>query len=404
MKRRVSLHSLPTYQISRLQLLGFVFSSIIGLFIITLAVQLYQDIAPLFSSKEHLSNKEYMVLTKKVRSLSTIGSALGMGDYKRFSKKEIEQLEMLKGVRKIAPLQVARYQVIASVDHSLGGEGMASLLSFESLPTSFLDVNPAQWNFNPEQPSIPIIIPKDFLALYNFSLAESQGLPQLSEAIIRQISIDFQLIGSNGRILHLKGSVVGFTQRLNAFIVPEDFLQWSNRLLTSDKEALPSRLILEIEPADAPIVAREIEEKGYEIAGDKSTNSEVVYLFRVSLSIVLFVGLLITLLAFSFLMLSLHLIIVKNKERIQILYLLGYTPQEVAYGYNRLVIGVNLLAWVLAIAAVQSVRFLYVNYLKDWTTFTFEWGGIFCSFLLVTVLTLLHVGLLRRRLSSYWQS
>lgn len=393
---------LVTHHISWLQLLGFLFSNIIGLFIISLGVQLYQDLSALFYKEDSLAGNEYLVVTKKVHSLSTIGSVLGVGSYKRFSAGEIEQLTQLKGVKRVGAFQTARYQVIASISRSYGAEGMASLLSFESIPDSFLDITPSEWSFDPNAPSIAIIVPKDFLTLYNFSMAESQGLPQLSESIIQQIPIDFQLVGDNGRVLYLKGRVVGFTQRINAFIVPEPFLQWSNEQLSHNQEQAPSRLMIEVEPSELPTTTLAIRESGYEIAGDAQKSSQIIYLFRIALSVVLFIGLLISLLAFFLLMLSVYLIMVKNRERIQTLYLIGYTPKEVGRTYTSLIWGINLIAWIAVIVALLLVRYAYTSYWEVLNTSAFNGLSVLFTLVFVLLFSVLQTIFLRRKLISYW--
>ncbi|MDO4722780.1 hypothetical protein [Porphyromonas circumdentaria] len=401
--REKSSRFLVAYHISWMQLLGFLFSNIVGLFIITLGIQLYQDFSALFSTQEKHLSEEYLIVSKKVHSLSTLGSVLGSSNYKRFLPEEIESLQGLKGVKQVASCRIARYQVIASISHSCSDEAMASLLSFESLPDSFLDTTPSQWSFDAEHPSIPIIIPKDFLALYNFSLAESQNLPQLSEAVIKQIPIDFQLIGDNGRVLYLKGRVVGFTQRINAFIVPEEFLRWSNSLLSSKEEQPPSRLMVEVEPNEIPFIRDRIKDLGYEVAGDTQDN-RVAYLFKIALSVIVFIGLLISFLAFFLLMLSIHLILVKNRERIQTLYLIGYTPKEVGRIYTIVIWGVNLLAWLIVVMAVWGVRAVYSSYWEALAISSFNGVSLFIALLFVVTLSLLHRLFLRRKLISFWAS
>ena len=45
---------------------------------------------------------------------------------------------------------------------------------------------------------IPIIIPRNYLNLYNYGFAKSQGLPQISEGIFQRVSLGIEVAG-NGR-------------------------------------------------------------------------------------------------------------------------------------------------------------------------------------------------------------
>ena len=90
----------------------------------------------------------------------------------------------------------SRFTVNASVD--LGARGMSSYLFMESIPDEFFDVRPRRWGFDPQDPFIPVIISKEYLALYNFGFAAPQGLPQLSEEVMQTVPMTFTLSGSDG--------------------------------------------------------------------------------------------------------------------------------------------------------------------------------------------------------------
>jgi len=53
-------------------------------------------------------------------------------------------------------------------------------------------------------------------------------LPQVSEDLVRGITLDLDLSG-RGQFRNLKGRVVAFSNRLNTILVPEEFIRWSNR-------------------------------------------------------------------------------------------------------------------------------------------------------------------------------
>ena len=49
---------------------------------------------------------------------------------------------------------------------------MSTDMFFESVPDGFVDVNLDKWVFNENEPVIPIIIPRNYLNLYNFGFAQ----------------------------------------------------------------------------------------------------------------------------------------------------------------------------------------------------------------------------------------
>ena len=55
---------------------------------------------------------------------------------------------------------------------------------FESVPDEFVDVKTENWDYHEGSKDIPIIIPRNYLDLYNFGFAQSRNMPKLSEGIL----------------------------------------------------------------------------------------------------------------------------------------------------------------------------------------------------------------------------
>lgn len=311
------------------------------------------------------------MLTKKVGGLDAVGGLFSRGNSKTgvFSSKELAQLSSQSWVRKLGTFSSSRYNVMAVIAQP-GQGGLETQMFFESMPEEFLDVESSAWHFDPIQPQeVPVIIPKDYLALYNFGFASSQGLPRVSEGMVGLIPIQFYLTGSEGQSLSVTGHIVGFSSRINTIIVPESFMEWSSRQLGTYSSANEvSRIILEVsQPGDAK-VEQYLNAHNYEVAGDKMNRNKANYLLTISLVIVLAVGLLISTLSFFILTLSIHLLLQKNTEKLRILLLLGYSPFEVALPYERLVSLVNLAVYVLATGVLFWVRCLYLPRLDGLAT------------------------------------
>lgn len=83
---------------------------------------------------------------------------------------------------------------------------------FESVPDAFVDVSLDKWHFDEGTQTIPIIIPRNYLNLYNFGFAQSRNLPKLSEGVMGLIQMDINMRG-NGRVEQYKGNIVGFSNR-----------------------------------------------------------------------------------------------------------------------------------------------------------------------------------------------
>lgn len=286
----------------------------------------------------------------------------------------------------------------------LQGIKMSTDLFFESVPDAYVDVQSEEWKFNPESNVIPIIIPRNYLNLYNFGFAQSRNLPQLSEGIIGMVNLDIRLVG-NGKTEQMKGHIVGFSSRLNTILVPESFIRWANARFSTGVEAEPSRLIVEVgNPADERIV-QFVQRKGYEMEGNELEAGKTVWFLKLIVGVVLSVGLLISVLSFYILILSIYLLLQKNMRKLETLLLIGYSPAQVARPYQMLAVVLNLSVLLLGIAIVIGIRGTYLPVI---TSLLPDAGNESllpalltgaCVFLLVSVLNIVMV---RRKVDGIW--
>lgn len=329
--------------ISPVQIAGYALANLIGLAIIIGAVKFYTDISSTWHDEDSFFKKDYLIISKQVSTLQTAGVN---ADATEFFPDEIESLKQQPWVKKVGSFSSANFNVNMSME--IGGRGMSTYLFFEAIPDEFLDIAPQDWAFDPEHPMIPIILSKDYLTLYNFGFATTRGMPQLSEAVMSTLPINMTLTG-NGFSETYPARIVGFSSRLNTVAVPQQFLDWANERYSSGEALNPSRLVVEVSSVGDPAINKYFDKYGYEVAGDKNDNSQAAYFLTVITTIVLAVGAIITILAFFILMLSIYLLLQKNRQKLHDLMLLGYTPFGVARSYYVLIGVINLSVLVLAI-------------------------------------------------------
>lgn len=342
------------------QLVGFFFANLCGMVIVLLSIQFYQDVAPLFTEGDSFMKKDYLIVSKKV---STLGSFVGKSS--TFSSADIEEIEeqpFTKGVGEFTP---SAFKVSAGVGMEQLGLNLSTAMFFESVADRYVDVNLDDWHFEPGQDVIPIIIPRNYLNLYNFGFAQSRSLPQISEGVINMVNLEVRITGGGRRDTY-KGKIAGFSNRLNTILVPESFMVWANTHYGEGgirKE--PSRLIVEVNnPADDRI-AQFFRERGYETEDDKLDAGKTTWFLKVVVGIVLSVGLLISALSFYILMLSIYLLLQKNTTKLENLLLIGYGPHRVAMPYQTLTIVLNAVVLVLSVGMVLWVRSLYLEVVRQ---------------------------------------
>lgn len=354
MKRSIVWHLLRR-NISAAQLAGYAIANLIGLAIVLTAIQFYRDVTTVWEAEDSFISRDYLIISKKVEGVQLGPTA------NEFTPGEIAQIEEQPWLRKVGRFKSAEFNVAASVD--MMGKEMSTALFLEAIPDEFFDVKPRGWQWVPGNdpdhlPQVPIIISKDYLTLYNFGFAASRGMPQVSEATIGQLPLKISVSG-NGRQMTLDGRIVGFSSRLNTFAVPETFLEWANTALSDQPAANPSRLILEVNTPGDPAIGRFLQQHGYESAGDKADNGRAAYFLSVITAVVIGVGVVISLLAFFILLLSIYLLLQKNKEKLRSLMMLGYSPGAVARHYYFIVVLINGCVLIGAIAAMLIARHLW---------------------------------------------
>lgn len=333
--------------ISAGQIAGYALATLVGLSIVLCAVRFYGDVSSAFNTDDGILSKDYMVISKRVSALNTVGR----GGETFFTPAETEELSRQPWVRSVGAFTAANFNVYMSVD--LGGRSMSTYMFLESIPDKFLDVSPSDWRFDPSRPEVPIIMSKEYLALYNFGFAASRGMPQLSETVMARVPLSITVSG-NGRSMKIPGRIVGFSSRLNTLAVPQNFMEWANKeFAPPGKEEQPSRLIVEVSKPGDPAIDRFMRINGYDVAGDKADNSRANYFLTLVTAIVIAIGSVISILAFFILMLSIFLLLQKNRRKLHDLMLLGYSPRQAARPYNLLVLSVNVAVLVLSIVITE---------------------------------------------------
>jgi len=377
------------------QLAGFALANFLGMMIVLLSVQFYQDLAPAFAGDDGPLPPDYLMVSKRVGAFSSASL--------EFTPAEQEELSRQPFVKSLGAFSASRYRVKCRV--GMQDIRFSSDMFFESVPDRFVDVDARVWQWHEGEP-VPIVLPKSYLAVYNFGFAQSHRLPKIGEGLLGMLDVDVELIGE-GRHDILPAHLTGFSSRLNTILVPTSFLEWSNAVYAPSSESeKPSRLILQVvNPADERLV-RYMKQKGYDIDEDKLQAGKTMYFLKLVVAIVLAVGLLISALSFYVLMLSIFLLVQKNQEKLQSLLLIGYSVGRVALPYQCLTLGVNLLVFLCALAATLFVRGLYLEHL--WRMFpTMQEGSLWLmlsfGIALLVLVSVLNILAVYRKVKQVWR-
>ena len=389
------LWKLLRQHISVAQLAGFFIANLCGMVIVMLGIQFYNDVSPVFTQEDSFIKKDYIVVTKKVSTLGSIAGKSGT-----FSDYEMDDLKSQPFTVEVGAFQPSQFKVSAGI--SFGGMDISTAMFLESVPDGFVDVKADAWRYTDGQSEIPIIIPRNYLNLYNFGFARSRNLPQLSEGMVGLVSLNLYIAG-NGKRDMKKGRIVGFSNRLNTILVPESFMNSANATYGGNKKWEPSRLIIEVDnPADERI-ARYFNDNGYETEDSKLDAGKMTWFLKVAVGVVMAVGLVISLLSFYILLLSIYLLLQKNTDKLENLILIGYGTSRVAMPYQILTVAINLMVLVLSVIIMVIVRGIYTDALSDIITGTDDVSiAMSCVFgvILFILVSVYNIIAIRRKIGS----
>lgn len=373
------LWKLLKQHISVAQLTGFFIANLCGMVIVMLGVQFYNDVSPVFNEEDSFIKKDYVVVTKKV---STLGSISGKNS--AFSSYEVDNIKSQPFAVSVGKFQPARFKVSAGL--SFAGMSISTAMFLESVPDNFVDVKADEWKYVEGQGEIPIIIPRNYLNLYNFGFARSRNLPQLSEGMIGMVSLNLYISGNGMRDMK-KGRIVGFSNRLNTILVPEDFMNAANSKYGDSNEMESSRVIIEVDnPADERI-AHFFNDNGYETEDNKLDAGKITWFLKIAVGIVMAIGLVISALSFYILLLSIYLLLQKNTDKLENLILIGYSASSVSMPYQILTVAINFAVLVIAVFLLIVIRGMYSGVLSDIIQ-GIDGGGIVVSCMVGVILFL----------------
>lgn len=393
------LWKLLKQHISIPQFIGFFFASLFGMLIILSGYQFYRDVLPIFNSEDSFMKSDNLIISKKISTATTIS-----GTTNTFSTSEIDELTKQPFIKEVGKFTSAGYQV--NVVMAMNGiKLLNSEFYFESIPDDFVDVSLSQWTYKDGTDEVPIILPKSYIAMYNFGFARTHSLPKISDGVVSMLDVQMTVNG-NGKTRAFKGKVIGFSSRINTILVPEKFMKWSNKVYSSHNENSPSRLILKVSNPTDKVLTSYIDDNGYEIENNDMSTEKTVYFLRLVVSLVMIVGLIISILSFYILMLSIYLLVQKNTAKLSNLLLIGYSPAQVARPYQILSLFLHSSVFVISIVILSILRGYYMDVLYTLLP-SLDGGGIIYSVLLGAVLvvfiTICNGIIIQRKMMKIWK-
>lgn len=370
--------------IDRSQIIGALIGCLFGFTVLLSGFQLYFDLKPVLGGDSGIWDPNFYIVNKKVSMLNEFSEGGSS-----FDREEIRELREKDFVKDLAPFSSSEFRIRASTSKREKVPGFKTHMFFESVPNDFLDIDTGEWHWNEEKEFLPIVIPSHYIALYNFGFAQSQGLPQISENMASQVSFDIHIEGQ-GKSKTFKSRLVAFSDRINSILVPQDFMDWANERFGEKESVPPSRLIIACEDGNASRLFHYIDEENYEVQGGDRKAGKLMGLLNTGVTIVSITAGIIIVLAAWLLIVSFRLLIIKNKETIQKLFLIGQELSGIRDLYVRLMMLFSTGVLLASFLIMLLLRYFYID-LFNAAGFEMEgWFSLWTLFIAVLALALIN--------------
>ena len=337
------------------QIVGAAIGAFLGLFLLLLALQIYFDFQKILRGSSDGDN--YITINKPVSLANTF---LGKSVFSEADIKELDNQSNAIGTEGVGIFIANRFKVGASSQMM----GFYTELFFESIPESFIDVQDPKFRWYEGQNEIPIIMSKDYLALYNFGFALSQGLPQFTPSTISQVSVDITIRGK-GREQVFAGRIIGFSERINSILVPERFMKFANDNFGDQPDIGASRLLLKVKNPYDKNLTRFLEDKGYEISSGRLIGGRLTTILNAIISSVFVIGFLLMILSVIVFILNYQLIISKSAPDIRLLLQIGYRPSQITSVLRGSLMKLLGSVFIIIIIALILTRYILLNWMES---------------------------------------
>ena len=272
------------------------------------------------------------------------------------SKEDLDKLKKQPFIEKVGLLTASRFKV--SAQSPSDNFPFYTDLFFESVPDEFIDVTSTDWKWEAGSTTIPLIIPNQFLDLYNFGFAPSQNLAQLTQSMVMTLPIVLN-VTFQGQPIRFTGKVVGFSDRISSVLVPQNFLKMANKQFGSQQgEMKPSRIVIRTNDPGNPELVKYLKDNEMVTDADKTRFSQYRKIVNTVVSASWVTGAVMLLFALLVFSLFIQLTIASTKNEINLLITIGTSPGQLQRFLMKQFLPANIVITFVCLAIVAVLQFL----------------------------------------------
>lgn len=285
-----------------------------GCLLLMIAVTIWWNFHTLINKSASHNVSTFLVVSKKITN-----ETMGRPGSTVFTESEIQQFAHAPQVMEIGEIASNHFPVYAVI----GGQvAFSTDLPLESIDEKFMDTVPGDWHWQPGSRVLPVIMSTQFLDIYNYVFAPSQGLPQLSQSSVKSVGISIKA-GNETFLAH----VTGFSDRINSILVPREFMDYGNsRYAISGSFKAPSRIIAKVGDPNDKGFANYLNEHNYYSSDQSMRWNRIRAVVEVVVSSVGVLALIILGISTLVMVLFIELTVSRARQSITLLLDLGYSP------------------------------------------------------------------------------
>ena len=349
---------------------------ILGLSIVLSTSDLYIKVNKILDP--NTSGSTYLMINKKVGFTNLFGSS-------GLSENQINKLREHPSVQSISGVSSNQFKTWLEIN--IAGQSLVTDFFFESFPDEFIDDKPLSFKWREGDDIIPVIVPKDFLNLYNFGYAISQGFPQVSPEMAKLI-VGKVTIGRKNNNEAFKIKIVALSNRIPTVIVPDSFMKYANTHFSDKKEeGEKGRLVVKIDGAKSQGLEQLISKLGMETKKDPLNKDQMKVVLKAITGLLLIIGTAFMMLSVINIILIYSLIVSESKNEMKILIELGYTPKMIYSFFSRRFYSMFTIQMIISLLLYSTIAYLTYIFTTDLGhDFNFfEWPSLVIGFILVLI-------------------
>lgn len=352
----------------------------IAMVLILFAVQLQVNYNELLHGKSNQDSVANFLVVNKIVSNDNIGNT-------HLSEEQIEDLKKQPFIDAVGLITSSQFKISADGGNALP---FTTDLFFESVPDEFLDINNSDWQWNENSGFIPVVIPNMFLDLYNFGFATSQGSPQLSQEVIRQIPLQITIYSATGQV-NYPARVVGFSDRISSILVPQSFMEWANAKFGNGKPVSTSRVVIRTEDPGNPQLTEYLAQNNLKTDVEKTRFSRYRQIVNFVVSISWATGLAMLLFALLIFSLFIELTIMSAKEEVKLLVTLGSAPRQLKKFLMKQFFPQNIFIALVVLIIVVVFQYIFFVFLRNQNMYVSPFISIFTIAAALLILLVLYI-------------